>query len=381
VGYYSSVTRDLEKAAQYNEQLTKTYPRDPAVWNGLGGIADSLGRFDQAVAAELEAVRLNPSSFTYGFASYLYLHQGNFKEARAMVDRARARKIEPFGAWMLYTLAFLDDDRAEMAEQAAHPWPDVPAGVREDIQGAAAAYGGHLALARDWTRRAIASAMSEKLRDQVASYKAESALREALFGNFGEARNEAKEASKLSTDPDIQGGAVLTLALSGDPAEAQKLAHNLNERFPEATLVRFFHLPAINAAMALQQGDARGAIESLEIAAPYELAYTNCGPPMMPVYLRGEAYLAAHEGVKAAAEFQKILDHPGLVGKVPMSTFVGNAPIGALAHLGLGRAYVLAGDTAKARAAYQDFLTFWKDADAEIPIFKQAKAEYAKLGQ
>jgi tetratricopeptide (TPR) repeat protein len=268
-----------------------------------------------------------------------------------------------------------------MAEQAAHPWPDVPAGVREDIQGAAAAYGGHLALARDWTRRAIASAMSEKLRDQVASYKAESALREALFGNFGEARNEAKEASKLSTDPDIQGGAVLTLALSGDPAEAQKLAHNLNERFPEATLVRFFHLPAINAAMALQQGDARGAIESLEIAAPYELAYTNCGPPMMPVYLRGEAYLAAHEGVKAAAEFQKILDHPGLVGKVPMSTFVGNAPIGALAHLGLGRAYVLAGDTAKARAAYQDFLTFWKDADTEIPIFKQAKAEYAKLGQ
>ncbi len=380
-GYDMFVARDFEKAAQTFEQLTKTYPRDPAAWNGLANADDGLGRFDQAAAAESKALKLNPSSWTYGQASYFYLHQDHIKEARAMIDEARSRKIEPFAvSWGLYTLAFLRDDQAGMAEQVTHPWTDVPPpGVREDIQGATAAYYGHLSSARDWTRRAIESAMSVQSRDAAFSYEVESALREALFGNLREARNEAKAASRLSTDPDVQGGAALTLTLSGDPAEAQKLAHNLNERFPEATLVHFFHLPAINAALALEQGDARRAIESLEIAAPYELADPNCGPPMMPVYLRGEAYLAAHEGVKAAVEFQKILDHPGLVGKVPMSGFVGNAPIGALAHLGLGRAYALQGVTAKAKSAYQDFLTLWKDADPDIPVLKQAKAEYAKL--
>jgi tetratricopeptide (TPR) repeat protein len=381
-GYNLFVTRDFEQAAQFMEQWTKTYPRDPAAWNGLGNAADGLGRFDQAAAAELEALRLNPSSWTYGQTSYFYIHQDHFKEARAMIDQARSRKIEPFAvSWGLYTLAFLHDDQAGMAEQVAHPWTDVPPpGVREDIQGATAAYYGHLSSARDWTRRAVDSAMSLQLRDQASGYEVESALREALFGNFAKARTEAKEASGLSADADVQGGAALTMALSGDQTEAQKLAHDLNERFPEGTIVRFFHVPAIHAALALQQGDARTAIESLKIAASYELAYPGlCGPPMTPVYVRGEAYLAAHEGMSAAAEFQKILDHPGLVGKVPMSGFVGNAPIGALAHLGLGRAYALAGDTAKAKAAYEDFLTLWKDADPDIPVLKQAKAEYAKL--
>jgi eukaryotic-like serine/threonine-protein kinase len=380
VGYNSSVTRDLEKAAHYNEQLTKTYPRDPAVWNGLADIADSLGRFDQAVAAELEAIRLNPSPFTYGYASYVYLQQDHLKEARAMIDQARSRKLEPFAAsWTLYTLAFLHNDQVGMTEQVTHPWTDMPPGLREDAQGATAAYSGHLALARAWTRRAIVSAMSLQVRDQAAGYKLESALREALFGNLGESRKEAKEASRLSTDPDVQGGAALVLALSGDAIEAQKLAHDLNERFPEATLVRFYHLPAIHAALELRQSDPKRAIESLGIAASYELAPPNYGPPMMPVYMRGEAYLAANAGIEAAAEFQKILDHPGLVGKVPMTSVIGNAPIGALARLGLARGYALAGETAKARAAYQDFLALWKDADPDIPVFKQAKSEYAKL--
>ncbi len=185
------------------------------------------------MAAQLEAVRLNPSSFTYEYASYMYLHQGNIKEARAMIDHGSFSRERSLGVMDVVTLAFLDDDRAEMAEQAAHPWTNVPAGVREDMQGATAAYYGRLSSARDWTRRAIASAMSMQIRDQAAGYKSESALREALFGNFREARNEAKEASKLSTDSDIQGGAALALALSGDPAEAQKIAHDLNERFPE----------------------------------------------------------------------------------------------------------------------------------------------------
>ncbi len=175
----------------------------------------------------------------------------------------------------------------------------------------------------------------------------------------------------LSADPDVQGGAALALALSGDPGEAEKLAHDLNERLPDATLVRFFHLPAIQAALALRQGDPQKAKESLTIASTYELAYPLFwGHAMTPVYMRGEAHLAAHEGAEAGAEFQKILDHRGLVA---------NSPIGALAHLGLGRAYAMQGEAVKARAAYQDFLTLWKDADPDIPIFKQAKAEYAQL--
>ena len=211
--------------------------------------------------------------------------------------------------------------------------------------------------------------MSAQLRDVAAGFKVESALREALFGNPREARDDAKEATRLSPDPDVQGGAALALALSGDPAEAQSLAHDLNERFPGATLVRFVHLPTIHAALALRQGNAQKAHESLSIVAPYELV-TLVGPPMLPVYVHGEAHLAAHKGIDATAEFQKILDHRG---------FVGNGPIGALAHLGLGRAYALAGDTAKAKTAYQSFLTLWQDADPDIPVFKQAKAEYARL--
>ncbi len=350
------------------------YPRDPSPWTGLASSLNHLGRYDQAQAAFLQAIRLTRSpSFLYGLLSFVYLDQNRLEEARATIQQARARHIEPTGAsQLLYTLAFLSNDQAEMTRQAAHPWTDLPAGSWEDAQGFTAAYYGHLAQARDWTDRAIASAMSAEAKDLVAAYKTESAVREDLFGNFVKARNEAKEASRLSADPDVQGTAALALALSGDSGDAEKLAHDLNEQFPEATLVRFFHLPAIHAALALRQGDVQRAKESLAITARYELAFPLWGYAMTPVYMRGEAYLAAHQGTEAAAEFQKILDHRGLVN---------NSPIGALAHLGLGRAYALQGDTAKARAAYQDFLTLWKDADPDIPIFRQAKAELSKLRQ
>jgi eukaryotic-like serine/threonine-protein kinase len=367
--YHFSVTRDLEKAAQFFEQLTKTYPRDPEAWNGLGVTALELCRNDQATAALLEAVRLNPSSFSYGDLSWGYLLQDRFEEARATIGEARARHIEPGeGYWTLYMLDILQNNPAGMAEQLTHPWT-VPPGMREAAQGWPAANDGHLSQSRDWTRRAIASATSAQLKDVVASYKVASSLREALLGNFVEARKEAKEASSATTDPEARGWAALALALSGDPAEAQKLSYDLNQRFPEGTWVRYLHLPQVQAALALGQGNPQKAIESLSAAGSYELAPV---PGMMPVYLRGEAYLAAHEGAKAAAEFQKILDHRGLVVDTP-------TPIGALAHLGLGRAYALQGDTAKSRTAYQDFLALWKDADPDIPILKQAKAEYAKL--
>lgn len=368
-------TQDFEQAAQFFKESTTTYPRDPGPWTGLASSVNHLGRYDQAQAAFLEVLRLNPSSFVYGLLSIAYLHQSRLEEARATIQQARAEGFEPLGAsWVSYTLAFLRNDQTEMAQQVAHPWTEfgpVGPGFWEDDQGDTAAYYGHLTQARDWTHRAIVSATSARSNDLAASYDAKFAVCESLFGGFAKARNEAKEASRLSADPDVQGEAALALALSGDPGETEKLAHDLNERFPDATLVRFLHLPAIRAALALRQGDAQGAKGSLNIAPTYELAYPLFwGYAMIPVYMRGEANLAAHEGEQAAGEFQKILDHRGVVR---------NSPIGALAHLGLGRAYALAGDNAKAKAAYQDFLTLWKDADPDIPILKQAKAEYGKL--
>ena len=167
----------------------------------------------------------------------------------------------------------------------------------------------------------------------------------------------------------LKAVSAIALGLAGDSAQATRLAADLAKRFPEDTIVQFDYLPMIHAAAALQSGSATKAIEALAPAAPYELGSIS-GVTLYPVYLRGEAYLAAHQGSAAAAEFQKILDHPGVVA---------NTPIGALAHLGLARAYALSGDTAKAKTAYQDFLALWKDADPDIPILKEAKAEYAKL--
>jgi eukaryotic-like serine/threonine-protein kinase len=373
--YNLFVTGDFEKSAQFFKELTTSYPRDPSPWTGLGMATSLLGRYDQARAAFQKAAQLNPSPLTYGSLSFVYLNLNRLEEVRATIQQARAMRIEPAGAsWMLYTLAFLKNDQAEMARQVAHPWTDTPPGTWEAAQGDTAAYYGHLARARDWSQRAIAAAMSARSKDLADGYEADSALREDLFGNFAKARNEAKEGSALSTNADVQGEAALALAISGDPGDAAKLAHDLNQQDPEYSLSLYFYLPAIHAAMALGQGDAREAEESLTPAATYELAYPSVAVPwiytMMPVYLRGEAYLAEHQGTEAAAEFQKILDHRGLVK---------NSPIGALARLGLSRAFALSGDTLKAKTAYQDFLTLWKEADPDIPVLKQAQAEYAKL--
>jgi predicted Zn-dependent protease len=210
--------------------------------------------------------------------------------------------------------------------------------------------------------------------ERDAGHEADGALREALFGNEGEARQLAASALALSTGRDVQYGAALALAFSGDAARAETLAADLNKRFPEDTIVQSIFLPVIQAQVAVTRGEPLKAIDLVRAAAAYELgspgniaAFT---PSLYPAYVRGEAYRAAHQGVEAAAEFQKIIDHRGIVM---------NEPIGGLSHLGLARAYVLQGDSVKARAAYQDFLTLWKDADPDVPILKQAKAEYVTL--
>jgi hypothetical protein len=237
-----------------------------------------------------------------------------------------------------------------------------------------AAYFGRLHEAREFSRRAADSAERTGEKEIAATYRAVSAFREALFGNSAVARQGTTNPHKGSSGRDLDYAIALASAYAGSAKNTQTLADDLGKRFPEDTIVQFNYLPALRAKLAVLKGNPLEALHSLEAAAPYELGLPALGfynwPNLYPVYVRGEAYLAAHQGREAATEFQKILDHRGIVL---------NEPIGALAHLQLGRAYALQRDAAKSRAAYQDFLTLWKDADPDIPILIAAKAESAKL--
>jgi tetratricopeptide (TPR) repeat protein len=325
-----------------------------------------LGRYDEARAAHLKVVQLDPAvAIAYKYLALSYISLNRLDEARSTIEQARARGLDSadFGP-LLYEIDFLQNSSAGMAEQASH----LAAGERLFLEASAAAYRGQLSHSRDLIRSAVVSATQANAKEAVAGLKANSAVHEALVGNLAEARRQATEALSLRAPADWITGATatLSLALAGDTAQVERLAADLNRRLPEATYVQFMYLPAIRAALALQQGKPLEAIENLRVGSSYELAPGG----MFAVYLRGEAYLSARRGAEAAAEFQKILDHPGLVV---------TQPIGPLAHLGLGRACAMQGDAAKARTAYRDFFALWEDADPDIPILKQAKAEYAKL--
>jgi hypothetical protein len=237
------------------------------------------------------------------------------------------------------------------------------------LESDTAAYGGEFAKARKLTQRAVDSAQRADEKEAAAAYNAQAAVREALVGNIALAKQDAQAALAPANGRDEEAISAIALGLAGDSAQAARLAGDLRKHFAEDTIVKFRYLPMIQAAVELRGGDAGKAVEALTAAAPYELG-TNTRLPLCPIYLRGAAYLAARQGAAAAGEFQKILDHSGVVI---------NEVIGALAHLGLGRAYALAGDNAKAKTAYQDFFALWKNADPDIPILQQAKAEYAKL--
>jgi DNA-binding winged helix-turn-helix (wHTH) protein/tetratricopeptide (TPR) repeat protein len=354
-------TGDLEQATQDFQMWTQTYPGDSRSWTGLAYVYRLLGRYDEALAAGRESIRLDPAAAGIYFTPIVaYIRLGRLDEAVATIHEAEARHLDFHSAYLLYWIDFLRNDETGMAEQAGHLGPSV--------ESSRAAYTGRLARSQDLTQRAIALAMQAHANEGMAALEAESALTEALFGNLAEAKSAAMEASKSHANWHAQWTAGLALVLASEAAQAERLAADLNRRFPRGTFVQFQYLPEIRAARALHQGKPEEAVESLRAATAYELAETY--NPMMPVYIRGEAYLSAHQGAPAAAEFQKILDH---------RTLVLDSPIGALAHLQIGRAYVMQGDTAKARAAYKDFLTLWKDADPDIPVLKQAKVEYAKL--
>jgi tetratricopeptide (TPR) repeat protein len=260
----------------------------------------------------------------------------------------------------------MDAANREIASLKDKPFFD---GVAQIFQADTARYNGQFAKARELSRRAVDS-MRVDTKETAAAIQAEGAVQEALVGNMSLAKQGANAALQLSNGRDASWLSAIALAVAGDSGQVARLMGDLAKRFPEDTAMQTEYLPMIRAAAALTTGKPESAIQALAPSASYELGQNRASMSLGSIYLRGQAYVAAKQGAFAAAEFQKILDHPGVVI---------NEPIGALAHLGLGRAYALAGDKAKAAAAYQDFLALWKDADPDVPILKEAKAEYAKL--
>lgn len=376
--YEKGVTGNIPKAIEACDLWIQAYPRSYLSHVYLAGaVLPIVGQFERAADESTEAIRLRPDyPFSYAYRILAYTSLNRFDEAKATYAQTLEHRMQnPYIPLGMYNVAFAQNDAAGMAQQIAKMEPLPRWGhTMLDLEGDSAAYSGHLKEGREFSRRAIDLAQRAGEKDATAIYTGLFGLTEALFGNPQQARRQAASALKLSTSRDVLNYAALALAYSGDDAQARALADELDKKFPQDTLVQFNYLPSIRAKLALNQGNASDAIKYLEVAVPYELGVSKggdfVGNMMFPVFVRGEAYLASRQGGKAAAEFQKILDHRGLVL---------NRPIGALAHLGLGRAYVLQDEPAKAKAAYQDFLTLWKDADPDIQGLRQAKAEYVKL--
>ena len=377
--YDLQVTGNLEKAQETCEAWAQTYPREGGPSGCLGRIAYVVaGKYDKSVEVLTKSIEIDPDfAFWYVALAANYVYLDRLGEAEKTLQRAAARKLEmPDSLVLRYDIAFLKGDTAGMErERALVKGNSEVEGWLTEHEALVQAYSGHLRDARSTLQRAVDMDLHSARRERAALYKAPGALWEAFFGNAAEARRNAATALELSKELYVEYGAAFALALSGDSLRSEAVASDIEKRFGEDTCVRFSYLPALRALLALNHGEPARAIVLLQIAVPYELGAPRSSihgsyGALYPVYVRGEAYLAAHHGAEAATEFQKILDHRGIVV---------SDPVGALAHLGLARAYAISGDTAKARTKYQDFFVLWKDADPDIPILKQAKAEFAKL--
>jgi len=376
--FHKVVTGNMEKAEESLQLWIQAYPRAalPHIYLA-GAIYPDTAQYEKAVEQGREALRLNPNFAPAYYVPMLdYISLNRLAEAKAMYEQALERKLKSsYFDLALYQIAFLQNDSAGMAQQVSSSarTPGLEATLFAN-EADTAAYSGRLSTAREFSRQAVDSAERARDKEAAATYSALSSLREALFGNADEARRRATLAMKHPASHDLQYASALARAYAGDDEQAQKLTDDLGQRFPEATIVQFNYLPTLRAKLAVGKGNASEALETLRAALPYDLGrttYSSYGwTSLYSVYVRGEAYLAANQGTEAAAEFLKILDHRGIVL---------NSPIGALAHLQIGRAYATQGDIAKAKAAYQDFLSLWKNADPDIPVLIAAKAEYAKL--
>ncbi len=386
-GYYSTVTGEAEKAAQTYQETIESYPRDYRAHLDLGNVYGSQGQWEKAQEAYSQSLRLAPDNVApYANLANSLLCLQRFDGARQIIQDAHARKLDDYILHnALYALAFLGSDSAAMAEQqqwfaGKSDFENYGLALASDTE----VYAGHMGKARELTKRSVDSAIRADSKETGATWQANAALQQAVYGNTTEARQTAAEALKLApASQGVEVEAALAFAMAGDTARAESLAQDLGKRFPLDTQMQSLWLPAIQAQLALNKKNPAVALTALQAASLIELGQIgfviniSC---LYPTYIRGEAYLAAGQGTAAAAEFQKILDHSGIIW---------NCWTGALAHLGVARAHALQARTSRgadadaarvrALAAYKDFLTLWKDADPDIPILKQAKAECAKL--
>jgi tetratricopeptide (TPR) repeat protein len=370
--YYHTVMGELDKALEEYQLWSKSYPRDDTPHINLGVIYQQLGQYDKAVIETKEALRLVRRATTYGNLAFEYIALDKLNDAEKLLRQAQVEGFDGIDIrGTLYLLAFRRGDRGGMEQQLA--WAAGRVGDEDAMlsgQADTEAYYGHLTRARDYSRRASESAARGGSKETAALWQVSAGLREAEFESKAAARQNVATALSLRSGRDVKLLAALTLARAGDTAKAKSLVEQLDRTASTDTMLKLYCLPTVHGAIEVSKNNPLQGIQALEAAAPYELGGPLTFPYLSPVWVRGQAYLAAHNGVAAAAEFQKLIDHPGIVL---------NQPIGPLAHLGLGRAYALSGENVKARVAYQNFLTLWKDADPDIPILIAAKSEYAKL--
>ena len=368
--YYENVTGEWDKAIEAYQLWKRTYPRDSIPSNNLAvGYNGYLGKFDQGLAEAQETMRLDPNSaFSYGVLGGSYFGLNRFAEAKAVREKQLALKLDGMGDHRdLYVLAFLESDTSGMQREA--DWAKGKTNEFEMLEtvSEAAAFSGKLQKARETYQQAIESARRGKFEENAAGITARQATTEALVGNDTQVRAGVLAALALDRSQATLFFAGLAQAMAGDARQATAIADELGRRFPNNTLVNDVWVPMIRGEIEINHGNPGKAIELLQVAFPYETGFAS---RLAPSYVRGQAYLKARQGKDAAAEFQKILDHRGVCQ---------TSPACALSHLQLGRARALSGDAAAARTAYQDFFALWKDADPNIPILKEAKAEYTKL--
>jgi tetratricopeptide (TPR) repeat protein len=380
--YDRDVTGNLEKAYQTLESWYQAYPRgeNPNAQGLLGGLAThGTGRYERAIEMSQRRIAANPDEAVgYGSLASSYFFLDRLPEAESILQRASERKLgNPNQSVMRYNIAVLKGDKEQMDRIVALANGKQGAEYRvAHAEALALARSGRLQAARRSSSRAMDLALQEGDREVAASFQAARAVWEAVYGNGAEAKRNAMAALELSKSRDVEYAAGLALAFSGDSSRSAALARDLEKRFPEDTFARFTYVSVLRAFAALEHGTPADSVESLQITLRYELAVNGLNfnhwylGGLHSAYVRGEAFVAAHQYGEAVAEFQKILDHRGIVGL---------DPIGALVHVQLGRVFVLSGDKTKAKAAYEAFLALWKDADHGIPILKSAKAEYDRL--
>jgi DNA-binding winged helix-turn-helix (wHTH) protein/tetratricopeptide (TPR) repeat protein len=370
--YYDSVTGETDKEMQAFAELTKLRPNDSDIPMNVGCLYEQLGQYDKALERASEASRKQSNSFIiHANTMAIYRSLGRYDEAIAVYDDAASQKILSTDARLQrYLVAFIQNDKVLMQQQI-DAMKDMPDGREWSLQAQAntAAYEGRLREARTLAAQAYDAAIGGNQPERAAQWKAYQAVLEGEFGNSALARNFATQALSLNLGRDTKQYAALTLARSGDVAHAQRLADQVNQGAPVSTFVQGYWLPTIRAAIALSERKPQQALDDLRAAERYEQSSETFGN-LFPAYLRGLAYLASGQGKESAVEFHKFIDHRGIVA---------NNPLGALAQLQLARAYIVAGDNLTAKQKYEDFIALWKDADPDVPVLKQAKAEYATL--